>query len=96
MSKAPAASSPHGVSAGAGAGALTHVPSTQRPDPHCPALLQAPPIGTGVWVGVAVSVLIRVPVGVRVGVAVGVLVIVFVTVGVRVGVLVRVPVLVGV
>jgi hypothetical protein len=50
---------------------LQQTPSTQNVDPHCPALLQAPPIGIGVWVGVAVDVTVEVADGVLVGAAVG-------------------------
>lgn len=100
-SKIIPASSPHGVSAGAAAAVLTHVPpwpgrlqlsstpvhavSQQTPSPqkvvtHSLPVVQAPPCGTAVLVGVAVTVAVAVAVPVAVAVEMGV------TVGVVVGV----------
>ena len=63
---------------------LQQTPLAQKPVPHCDGAAHAPPCGTGVLVGVEVTVgvLVGVAVGVFVGVAVAVLV------GVDVGVLV--------
>src|SRR5258708_6241474 len=66
--------SPHGVSAGAPAGALTHLPPRQTPEAHCSGLVHAPPVGTSVRVGVAIVVTVLVTVEVAVCVAVPVIV----------------------
>jgi hypothetical protein len=117
-SNTDAPSNPHGVSVGAAAASLAHVPtcpgrlqrtngsvqavlqqmvSTQKlGEAHCDAMLHAPPIGTGVLVGVAVAVTVGVAVGVAVCVAVRVAVTVAVAVVVGVAVIVAVAVMVGV
>ena len=83
-----ATSNPHGVSDGAAAASLAHVPScpgrlqrisgsvqavsqhttsTQKPDAQAGPVVQEPPLGIGVRVGVAVGVRVGVVVGVGVG-----------------------------
>jgi len=70
-----------------------HTPSTQKGGEHCDGVVQAPPCGTGVLVGVE-PVWVTVPVAVAVAVLVAVPVLVVVPV--LVGVSVTVPVLVAV
>ena len=89
---ASAAARPRGEVAGAGLSTGSQVPSTHNRDWHWSDVMQLPPLGTRVRVGVALGV----PVGVLVGVPLGVTVAVLVAVAVAVAVAVCVPVAVAV